>query len=464
MKQETLHGQPTIEKSGEIALFYNIAYNRLCQFIGKYEGNSKFDIRDMADKITNRGNYEFKDIIYKSVLKPPTYLAIYEKIMDERKGGGVMLDNHETLLVNETLLVFQKVRDYYSHFYHQDPKVSLPREFSQWLSAKAEEAKLKYANPNRKQKEFIVTKITGGQNNCLTAPKEDLNDPHYGQGVDFFLSFFLPRSFMSEYLNQRKGYKRTFNDAKDDTDYTYFRNICLHYSKRDSNRQNYLDEKGKITELTYKDYLNITKQSYLNSLPDFLLPYIKEQLIPQTVIKNPNNFLQMAVAFLSLDNEMPHRDKIQWEIVNKDLQNESFKESNKSGRKIVTPKYEMKYTSNFENEYDQLTIQNKRVRMQLSELPGNKKADILIHEREIISLYFQKVNAPQDFRESIKKLVRVTTQYVSFLSDVLAGKLKEIREYGELKPYIDQEEIDWIESGDYKAKVPGLNTVFQLVF
>lgn len=479
MEPKILHSQPTIEKSGEIALFYNIAYNRLCQFIGQYENKKDFEIRNLLDNfllIDEDKKPKIKNL-YKKLLSTKTYFAIYEKIMGEIKGGNMMLGRDEIILINQLLLTFQKVRDYYSHFYHQDTKAELATEIAKWLSKKSEEAQLKYPNPNRKQPKFCVIKQKRKERPegrtittySLTSPKEDITDFYYGQGVDFFLSFFLPRSFMSEYLNQRKGYKRTFNSKEDDIDYTFFRNMCLHFSKRDSNRQNYLNEKGKISPLTYQDYLKIRQQSYLNSLPDFLLPYLKENLISETVIKNPNSFLQLAVACISLDHEMPYKSIIKWEIVNKDLQNEEIEErvrgiSRNNKIFIVSSKHKRVYASDFTSEYDQLKITNKRICIQISNIHGDKKVNVLIHEREILSLLYQKLYEPEIFKESIKKLVLIANQYAAFLKDALNDRVKSIQKYGPLKPFIESEEIDWRKDGIYHTHFPGLNKVFQLFF
>lgn len=462
---------PTIEKNGELAVFYNLAYNRLCKFIELYEGKPKngkdYDLRQVYGKLNNN-NKNIDDKLFEN----KTYFAINERILDERKGGNVMIDSEMITRTNIILLQFIKLRDFFSHYYHQDTRRSVPKEFASWLNYKCQIARESYPEGNRKKLEFKVI-------NEFTPPK-DSSKTYYsityqnsdnqrkfdnGQGVDFFLSFFLPRSFMNEYLSLREGYKKTFNAARDEIDYTYFRYMCTYYSKRDSNRQNVLNEKGKISALTLPDYLEITQQSYLSSIPKLLLPYVKESLISETVFKNQNTFLQLAVMNLSM-SEFPHKDLFEWEVVNKDAETHMLKEKKITIKQrdvnIIAKKKIKKFTAQFTNEYDQVAVHKDRIVLRMNKVhQSSKNIDIYIHERDIISLLYQKIEDKDKFNASFQKLIQFANQYVGFLQDALDNKLKSIENYPNLRDYIFPNNALADENNLQKPK---LNSIFQTFF
>ena len=469
--REKNYSIPNIEKNGELCLFYNIAYNRMSKFIANYENKENFEIRDIAGYFHNNFNKTSEQ-----VLKPKAYLQIYERILDERTGGNTLINAEKINLVNSVLLLLWRLRDYYSHYYHQDVKAQIPREIKDWLLQKLKIAQEKYPEKNRKKLEFKIIEETSFTTrddktiNVFSLTSKTEKEKLLAQGTEFFLSFFLPRSYMNEFLNLREGYKRTFNSEKDEIDYIYFRYLCTFYSKKDANRQNILTEKGKISSLTQNDYLQITLQSYLNSVPDFIFPNLKNDYINETPQKNRNTFLQLAINYIILNVEEENRKLIEWEVVNKNLVLESEERELKIKGKpqtIISDKKVRKFKSYFESEYDQLAVKNGNIRLRINNIhqQQGKFVEVLMHEREVISLLYLLLNDKQKFNKAINDLVSFSNQYVAFLKDALQNKVKEIDNYKLLKKYLFATDIN-IKLGEEEKtiKTPTLNKVFQQFF
>ncbi|TCI95087.1 hypothetical protein [Tenacibaculum sp. M341] len=335
MKVNQKRSVPAIFKNGELAVFYNLAYNRTSNFINtiqKKDNAHQFkEIRHLFFPLHYGTETQKEKIDFEDLKKPihgltnRTYSELKVFLWNAVKGKNIRFVTPEEITeINHILLLLLRLRDYHSHYWHEESAIYPTKEARIVLDRTFNIALRSY----QPQINFAID-VTPLKNCWNVKDERKLSN----MGINFFLSFFLTRGQMElfmksrQYLNrggyknpptnnskylfddygkQRKNTDGTLRSADDVLDLEKSRFIASFYAQRDAS-ESAAYWLGKLT-LNNNDIIQyhlLQTTNYLESLPSYLyneLSDTKKLTNVQRIAKRPTELLAASIAH-SIQNE-----------------------------------------------------------------------------------------------------------------------------------------------------------------
>lgn len=352
LKDNQRRSVPDIHKNGELAVFYNLAYNRTSNFIKTIQRKDKVkeftEIRQLffpkhAETGNQKEKISFKELDVKlKGLTERTYSELKVFFWNTPKGKNIRYVTPEEIgEINHILLLLLRLRDYHSHYWHEETatfptntaRIVLDRTFN--VAVKSYQPKINFA--------IDVTPA-----NCW----DEKNSKKLSTlGINFFLSFFLTRGqlelFMKsrQYLN-RGGYDKpptregrsskngtylfdsngrqrlhsngTPRSSEDILDLEKSRFIVSFYAQRDAAESaGYWLGKHSLFGIDVLQYHTLQVRNYLESLPTYLHEELSENNQLNQVCRiseKPTALLAASIAHL-----LYQESDISWRVYSDDV-------------------------------------------------------------------------------------------------------------------------------------------------
>lgn len=307
------YSQPTLEKNGELALFYNLAYNRISEYIKLQEKNAEDELRKyFGDNDISHEKFS------ESLFSESTYTNLKIYLWKEQKGGKIKyIKPWEKQMINHMLHLLWRLRDYHSHYWHDDSGIVIFKEdFRAFLVEKFNEALTSYETRYPFAKKYYKD-----QPPILINP---ITNKFNIEGINFYLSFFLTKSQMELFMNNReylkmKGVKREAKNAESIRDFDFIRKVNTHFCLSDGHQLNiaslkkedtlfdeYLatqiinNEESITLDKQSLEILKIETENYLNSIPSYLYNELNVEQNKFQVKRLNNNYISLLSQYISL--------------------------------------------------------------------------------------------------------------------------------------------------------------------
>ena len=125
---------PELHKNGELAVFYNIAYNRTSNFIKTIQRKDKAqdftEIRDIffpkhSETNERKKQLDFKELNFKMKgMTDRTYSELKVFFWNTPKGRNIRYVTPQDIKeINHVLLLLVRLRDYHSHYWHEETAI-----------------------------------------------------------------------------------------------------------------------------------------------------------------------------------------------------------------------------------------------------------------------------------------------------------------------------------------------------
>lgn len=392
---------PSLQKNGELALFYNMAYNRTSEFIRtiqKMDKASEFEeIRLIFFPKHSTGNQK-EEITDNELseklngLTERTYSELKVFIWNETKGKDIRFVTREEITeLNHILLLLLRLRDYHSHYWHDDIGIK-PTAIARGVLERHYNIALKTYQPQIP--------------NAIDVSKLSLWDKKNSQklstsGVDFFLGCFLTMGQMELFMKSRKflnrgGYQNppkpkqdkegkyidgylydkegnikkhedgTPRSETDILDLEKAKYVASFYSSRDTSESSaaFLD-KLALFNLDAIQFHILSLENYLLTLPHYLHDNLKNENkdnYPIRIQDRPTKLLASTLAFLPKEN-------IEWRIFDQEWQRKKLEhpEVNKEDLQKIADNY-FKAKAVYVKDLNTETITTKRLNQETGEI------------------------------------------------------------------------------------------------
>ncbi|MDI9364241.1 MAG: hypothetical protein QM541_04765 [Flavobacterium sp.] len=430
-EREPNYSNPDYDKNGELALFYNLAYNRINLLIAHFEDKPDkhtWELRNLffegdADMVENKLN--------QVLLKDETYLKLKLFVFRDVKGGDTYITQSEREIYNYLLLLLMRVRDFHSHYYHEDSGLYVYNDSAKkYLEGKFENAKQAYPIIERAGiKAFIVFD---------TNSKLKLTD----QGINFFLSFFITKGVMTLFMNNRerlkdKGVKM---EGTIFTDFNYHRHICSFYCLKDSHAlHNAFLPKNSLDTINAKDYLALQIDNYLQTVPTNIYNELLEAEQENTAERRENKFMPLAATWLMLYKA---NEELQWRIWSPEQEKSDIaKNKGKSKEKKEIPQQRYSYIKKYDNTLtgdERIRISEQTVEIRLL-VDSNKFAHIRLSERELMAWVYQTKQGK--YPDALKKLTDFAKAYIQWIDALYSNDSIQFRHTDLLYPFYNAKHL-----------------------
>lgn len=329
---------PELHKNGELAVFYNIAYNRTSNFIKTIQRKDKAqeftEIRDLffpkhSETNERKRQLDFSALSFKMKgMTDRTYSELKVFFWNTPKGKNIRYVTPQDIEeINHILLLLLRLRDYHSHYWHEETAI-YPTNTARIVLERMFEIALRSYQP---QISFAID----------VSPYEDCWDFKDDRklstiGIDFFLGFFLTRGQMELYMKSRQylnrgGYSNpptrkgkssngstylydtygntkrhsngTLRSANDVIDLEKSRFIASFYAQRDASESAaYWLGKHTLFDMDVTQYHTLQVTNYLGSLPTYLFDELSDKNkldIVRRTTKRPTTLLATSIALLA---------------------------------------------------------------------------------------------------------------------------------------------------------------------
>lgn len=437
---EKEYSVPSEEKNGELALFYNLAYNRISKFTQAKNTslfNQEFEIRDLffpKNSQQDRADFE-ENRIYEMLFSESTYADLKLYLFKEAQGPTIRWVNQADIkIINLMLLQMLRLRDYHSHFYHDDFAIWVCEDLKSFLLKKYKTAVNsylpKYSNINYLSEDKGIFQKGNAMLNYT--------------GINFFLSFFLSRGQMELFMSNRQYFKNKGIKANDDgtiKDFDFSRHIVTFYTLSDAHQLNTLGlEKNNIPEYDKHKYLSVLINNYLLTTPEFIYDIAKMSLKPTKdvtntgkttlVERNATNFLPLAVKWMAF---RAYPD-IEWKVSQKEETEkipERLEEPDKtSSDNLETPHsyFDLAYLYKTEISAQDNPIlfdNNVRIRVKITE---TQFVNLRINKTDFIAWCSARLHKKEDeWMSALKEFSEGFVAWVDYLHD--KSKAFELSEF-----------------------------------
>ena len=366
---------PTIEKNGELAVFYNLAYNRVSSFIMLHEKNGK-ELRALF-KEGDIPHERFTE----NLLSDSTYTNLKIYLWREQKGGSIkFVKPWEKEMINHMLHLLWRLRDFYSHYWHDNSGIVVFNErFRAFIIEKFNEAVTSYSSRYSFAQKYNQNRppiMIDSENNRLTR-----------DGINFFLSFFLAKSQMELFMNSReflknKGVKKESRNSEIIRDYDFIRKVNVHYCLSDGHQMNYAsikkediftdegiierlneaNEKNEVIVLEHQsiEMLKIETDNYLQSIPAYLYDDMNDHQKRIQVRRQSQNYLSLLSQYIAMNmdktiQKLNWKDrKLNWKVTETLVENRIPKREEKDEAELSPEQIETNKRQ-IPNQYDRIT-------------------------------------------------------------------------------------------------------------
>jgi|GEM_PF-1449372 len=254
----------------EFTIFYNIAYFRVAGVINHLLGNPYEINKENLEKQVYKKDEASQKFSWEQNKKVLSGLGnfLWKSNRLAKNTNGYITTTEDELLIVQMINKMMQIRNFHSHFYHDNSVLGVTLQFKKTIEAFRDKAKRELMSES--QNAFALTKYE--VNEKRNPFFNDYNDSYYftKEGRTFFLSFFLTQGEMSRFLSQRKGFERTDTPIQ-----KIKRKIFSFYSQRDgAARQHFGHDENILSTMSEEEQKGIlsTRQaykliSYLNDVP-----------------------------------------------------------------------------------------------------------------------------------------------------------------------------------------------------
>lgn len=383
--------KPTLDKNGELAIAYNIAYNRISIFIenltsGHTELRDWFqkyhDENKLSDAISQMRKISLFDNETEFTEKSYTVYVelMYFLFKEKAKTINTEIIDRYIPIINLCLLKLWRLRDYHSHYYHSDFGLFFSNN-QQWTFKEIFNVADNQVRSNYNKNTFeLYDKLF---DSFKFFEKKGDQFKIKGEGINIFLSLFLTKREMSRFLSDRQYCSQT-----NPLEYKVKREVYTFYCHKDSaNVMRKALEKGEgfdNNELLQAREASL--QNYINTMPYFMYDDLNEEE-KEKHFRRKNRFMEHALDYFADVAKLP---EVEWRT--NDYILKLHKEIPENSSK-VKPILKRKYLFKAQKEVgDKWKIKEKQVELRLN-LKDGLKAQIRIGQRFIthwLALHFFK--------------------------------------------------------------------------
>ena len=433
------------DKTAELALFYNLALERMNNLIDQYEN----------EKISIDKDKDFFKTIDAKLFSEKTYLLLKIYLWKEPiEKGFSTVSQADIKLINQILKKLVELRNLQSHYYHGLSASYVNSEIVDFVKVQLEKIKnqlaakyphfVKYINilETDTYKHFNFFEINNSGKYVIT-----------DEGKNFFLSFFLTKGEMTLFLKKRNRCKRD-NGEKYQVKHEIYKYLC----HRDGSSRFLLKAKEQHThpqEMLERQFNSIL--NYLKTIPvcnpAFIPPTIKE-LTPKKdrskkedfkreeetqeeheVVRRKNKFMELAVQYIKDYNQLHGGESlpIYWHTQLFKYEEHTVDAKPKTEKREAQKEYtyfsQEKVFDAVANEVGYLAIKQGHIKFKLG--LGKGAPEYLIHETELKNwIYFLVHSANQKtLSETIDVIQKYGNEYKSAMKELIDSNQISFKNY-----------------------------------
>lgn len=427
-KKKDNRSQPTYEKNGELAIAYNIAYNRVSLFLDnlsatKSELRSRFQDHnkkvELADKIDRMQKCS---LFSNDACVDEKSYSIYVELMhlmfnQKAKTTNTKIIDGYIPIINLFLLKLWRLRDYHSHYHHSDFGLYFNEDQQKvFYDPRTGHNDDKVYNHTTRRKDNYKEGIFNTATNQTKAnySKEtfrlydDLFDTFKffdkkgnqykinGEGINIFLSLFLTKREMHRFLSDREFCSRT-----SPLEYKVKREVYTYYCHRDSaNILRKALKKGEgFDESELIQAKAATLENYKNAMPFFMYDQLSEEE-KEKHFRRKNRFIELAVDYFT---EVVKLEGVEWRTNDYTERLHKKDSTNRHFKPIVKKTYLFKAKGDL-NRGDKWKIKEDEIELQL-QLLNKVKAQLRIGKHLLthwLALSFYKYKNQEDIINHLK--------------------------------------------------------------
>ena len=242
----------TGDKTPELALFYNIAYERTERYRQSVAGTAGGQLTEKA-YIILKGSF-------------------WKGYSDDKNKSGTVVTEHEKKIIDSILVKLKDVRNFQSHYYHKVDALIFDSHLTKHIQAKFNQEFEKCTMGDAKGAKLLSNALNPKLDKGEIPTLFDKHGDHFyinKIGKCFFLSYFLTTGEMHLLLQQRKGFKRSDSDFFKRT-HQLFTALChrdgaarYHYNQKDT----FFETNTELPDDILQARQVYKISSYLNDLP-----------------------------------------------------------------------------------------------------------------------------------------------------------------------------------------------------
>ncbi|WP_299682863.1 hypothetical protein [uncultured Dokdonia sp.] len=484
-KRNQKRSVPSLHKNGELAVFYNLAYNRTSTFIKTIQRKDKAheftELRDvffpMHSETGIRKSHIDETILDNKIkgLTDRAYSELKVFLWNAAKGKNIRFVTPQDIKeINHVLLLLLRLRDYHSHFWHEDtalyptPTTRLVLDRTFQIAVHSYQPQIDFA--------VDVTLLT----HCWDT--KDANKLGT-MGINFFLVFFLTKGQMElfmksrQYLN-RGGYSKPPTELKrshqkesylidaqgnfkkrpdgsvrsgnDILDLEKSRFITSFYAQRDASESAaYWLGKHMLFSMDVQQFHVLQLSNYLESIPGYLYTNLSDAMQLEEVqrtSRRPTALLATSIALAT--GEIPN---LAWRVYSDEVIQKKVTHTTKTKedlQKIPESYYKTQpiYVSTLgtiavtadrldqETEtiqeaqlqlFQELYVSNDRVMIRL-EVAANTYVHMVIGHENI--KHWAALTTMNQFEKSVEALTAFAKAYTAWLEQLSNNTLFDIKQ------------------------------------
>ncbi|HAF28485.1 MAG TPA: hypothetical protein DCG75_05495 [Bacteroidales bacterium] len=254
-------------KTPEYAVFYNIAYWWMSEMLKRLYKNTDTSIHEDTSPFIQRFVNDGEEI-NSSIFSDADYIKLRDYLwkgylFDKNKSGSIITFK-DKVIIHKIIAKLAEIRNFHSHYWHDNSILKCDEDLKSWIDFLHNYAVDKLRVEYSKE----IERYESNRDNLF-----DMHGSDYfitQEGRNFFLSFFLKKSEMSRFMQQRKGCKRN-----DKPEFMIKHQVYRYYTHRDgASRNRYSIEETVFSALDpdSKSEINKARQvykmlAYLNDIP-----------------------------------------------------------------------------------------------------------------------------------------------------------------------------------------------------
>lgn len=293
-------------KTPEYAVFYNIAYWWVSDFLKSlYEPHNKKSQQENHSDNYSKYIYRFNQEENNPSLSDADYLKLKDYLwkgyLFAKNSTNIDVSEKDKRMIHQMIRKLADIRNFHSHYWHENSNLECDKEFCIWINF------LHNYALDQLQKEFPKEVDKYKEKRKSNSLFDTYNGKNFisQDGRNFFLSFFLKRSEISRFMQQRTGCKRN-----DKPEFKLKHLLYRYYTHRDGATKNrYSIENTVFSQLNPKSQTEIAHArqlykmiSYLRDLP---VEMVNTKLFPLFLkgeeVKNSEQIINFISHYNLLD-------------------------------------------------------------------------------------------------------------------------------------------------------------------